>query len=96
MSIGDKAPTFSTTMGIGGSVTFGMMTGTTAGIGGNAAVFSTTWFCGTTPTARTIGTTSISGRVATGTIGGFGTTGIPGTVKRSDKGCEQDAAQRGT
>ena len=80
MSIGGKAPTFGMTARIGGNVTFGMTTGTAAGIGGSAAVFGTTWICGTTPTAGTVGMVSISGRVVTGTIDGFGTTGMSGTA----------------
>jgi hypothetical protein len=66
--IGDKAPTFDMMEGIGGSVTFGMTAGTTASIGVNAAVFGTTWICGTSPTMGTVSMASISGRVATGTI----------------------------
>jgi hypothetical protein len=76
--IGGKAPTFGTTTGIGNNITFGMTVGTATDIGDNTAVFGTTWTCGTAPTARTVDTTSISGRVTTGTIGGFGTTGMPG------------------
>jgi hypothetical protein len=75
--IGGKAPTFAIMTSIGDNITFGMMVGTTADIGGSTAVFDTTWICGTTPTAGIVGTMSISGRVATGTIGGFGTTGMP-------------------
>ena len=78
--IGGKAPTFGTTVGIGGSVTFGMMAGTTTGIGGSTAVFSSTWICGRTPTAGTVGMESISGRVATGMIDDFSTTGMLGTT----------------
>jgi hypothetical protein len=46
---------------------------------GSAAVFSTTWFYGTTPTAGTVDISSISGKVATDTIDDFDTIGMPGT-----------------
>jgi hypothetical protein len=90
----DKAPTFGTTAGIGNSVTFGMTAGTAAGIGGNAAVFGTMWICGSVPTAGTISMASISGRVTTGMIGGFGTTGMPEIAKEATRGGrEQDGAR---
>jgi hypothetical protein len=78
--IGGKAPTFGTTTGIGGKVTFGMTMGLTASIGGSAVVFGTTWIGGTSLIAKTIGMASISGRVATGKIGGFDMTGMPETA----------------
>jgi hypothetical protein len=84
--IGGKAPTFGTTAGVCGSVTFGMTVSTAAGIRGSAAVFDTTWICGTMPTAGTVGMANNSGRVATGTIDSFGTTGMPGTVTRATGG----------
>jgi hypothetical protein len=80
MGIGGKSPTFSTTMGIGRNVTFGMTAGTAVSIGGSEAVFDTTWICGMAPTAGTVGMVSISGRVATGSVGGFRTTGMPETA----------------
>jgi hypothetical protein len=95
--IGVKAPTFGTTAGIGGSVTFGTTAGTTTDIGGSVEVFDTTWICGMTPTAGTVGMASISGRVATGTIGGFGTTGMSRTVTGAmGAGREQVVARHGT
>jgi hypothetical protein len=84
--IGGKAPTFDMTTGIGSNVTFGMTAGTIVSIGSSAAVFDTTWIYGTMPTAGTVGMTSISGRVATGRIGGFDTIGMPRTVKGATGG----------
>jgi hypothetical protein len=63
--ISGKVPTVGTTAGIGGIVSFGMTAGTTADIRGSAAMFDTTWICGTTATAGIVGMASISGRVAT-------------------------------
>jgi hypothetical protein len=93
MGVGGKAPTFGTTTGIGGSITFDLTVGIAAIIGGNAAVFGTTWICGTTPTVGTVGMVSISGRMAMGTIDGFNTTGMPGTtIGATGAGREQDVA----
>lgn len=84
--IGGESPTFGLTTGISGSVSFGMMGGTAANIGSSAAVFGTTWIRGMAPTVGTVDMASISGRVPTGTIDGFGTTGIPETATGAMRG----------
>jgi hypothetical protein len=80
MGIGGEAPTFGTTAGIGDNITFGMTWGNAANIWGIGDVRHH-MDRGTTPTAGIAGMASISERVATITIGGFGTTGMPGTTK---------------
>jgi hypothetical protein len=57
-----------------------MFMGLKASIGGSAVVFGTTWIGGTSLIAEIVGMASISGRVATGKIGGFDMTGMPETA----------------